>query len=344
MSTQVKAVAIAAGVLVVAVGAFFVLRGRGGDLPVVGGAFEPATCPLTGREPAGDVALDRPAVAVKIENAAVAYPLSGLEKADIVYEETVEGGITRFMAIYHCRDAAKAGPVRSARLIDAAILTPTTRILAFSGANRPVLEALREADVVQVTESSDGAALRRIARQGVSSEHTLYAHSGRVRKAGARRFDDAPPEPFGFGELEGRGRRARSVTIDFSGATTVGYEWSEGGWLRSQEGEPFTAESGRQITVDNVLIEQHTVNFSDTIVDVAGNPSVEIEDVTGSGRAMLFRNGRAIAGRWTRDSVESPVVFETRAGDPMVLAPGNTWIELVPNGKGDVKGSFSFAR
>jgi hypothetical protein len=222
-------------------------------------------------------------------------------------------------------------------------MTPMTRILAFSGANGPVLDAVKGADIVQVTEASNGAALGRIAREGITSEHTLYAHSGRVRKAGARRFDEAPPEPFEFGELEERGRRARRVTIDFSGATTVGYEWGEGGWLRSQDGEPFMAESGAQITVDNVLIEQHTVNFSDSIVDAAGNPSVEIEDVTGSGRAMLFRNGRAIAGRWSRDSVDGPVVFETRAGDRMVLAPGTTWVELVPNGKGDVKGSFSFA-
>jgi hypothetical protein len=81
--------------------------------------------------------------------------------------------------------------------------------------------------------------------------------------------------------------------------------------------------------------------FSKSIVDAAGNPSIEIADPTGSGRAVLFRDGRAIRGRWIRDSVEDAVRFETASGDPMVLKPGTTWVELVPSGKGDVKGSFS---
>ena len=134
------------------------------------------------------------------------------------------------------------------------------------------------------------------------------------------------------------------MTIVFSGATTIGYEWRGGRWLRTQAGEPFMTESGKQIAVDNVLIEQHRVDFSETIRDSAGNPSVEIADVTGSGKAVLFRDGRMVRGRWVRDNVDDAVRFETRGGDAMVLRPGTTWIELVPSAKGDVKGSFSVAR
>jgi pyrimidine operon attenuation protein/uracil phosphoribosyltransferase len=144
--------------------------------------------------------------------------------------------------------------------------------------------------------------------------------------------------------LDGDSKRARRVTIVFSGATTIGYEWRRGRWFRSQAEEPFMAESGRQIAVDNVLIEQHRVDFSNTIRDSAGNPSVEITDVTGSGKAVLFRDGRMVRGRWVRAAADDPVRFETRDGDAMVLHPGTTWIELVPSGKGDVKGSFSVER
>ena len=345
MPVQLRAAAIAAGVLVVAVSAFLLLRGRATEIPMVGAVLGPRTCPLTGLEPRDEAVLERPAVGVKVENSSAAWPLSGLERADVVYEEVVEGGITRFLALYHCANTSKAGPVRSARLVDAAIMTPATRILAFSGANGAVMKALNKADIVTVTEGDTGDAMRRVERPGVSSEHTLYADPARVRRAARKRFDDPPPDDlFEFGSLEGRSKRARTLTITFSAATTIDYTWRGGEWQRSQGGEPFMTEAGKPISVDNVLIEQHTVNLSQTIRDVAGNPSVEIEDVTGSGPAVLFRDGRAIRGRWIRDRVEDAVRFETRSGEPMVLHPGTTWIELVPNAKGDVKGSFSFAR
>jgi hypothetical protein len=103
-------------------------------------------------------------------------------------------------------------------------------------------------------------------------------------------------------------------------------------------------ESGQQIAVDNVLIEEHEVNYSKTIVDVAGNPSIEIADPTGSGRAVLFRDGRVVKGRWVRPSLDSPVRFETRSGETMRFKPGTTWVELLPSDKGEVKGSFSYEK
>ncbi|HEV3471905.1 MAG TPA: DUF3048 domain-containing protein, partial [Actinomycetota bacterium] len=90
-------------------------------------------CPLTGKEPRRGIDLDRPAVAVKIENSPQARPQHGLENADLVFEEIVEGGITRFMAIYHCGSSKDAGPVRSARFDDPKLARPFTRVLAFSG-------------------------------------------------------------------------------------------------------------------------------------------------------------------------------------------------------------------
>lgn len=342
MSTKAKVAAVAGGVLLLAGGAYLLLSGR--DVPLVGDLIgEPATCPLSGVEPRKESVLERPAVAVKIENAAIAYPLSGLEDADIVYEELVEGGVTRFMAVYHCKDTAKAGPVRSARFIDPSIMIPTTRILGFSGANRTVLDNLDSNDIVQVDETSAGGAMQRIPREGLSTEHTLYADSAALRKVGRKRFDDPPPDDMlEFGDLEGKSRKASSVTIEFSGATVVGYEWDGKQWLRTQNGEAFLAESGGQIGVDNVIVESHVVNLSQTIVDVAGNPSIEIADETGRGTAVLFRDNRAILGTWEREEVGSPVVFTTRTGDAMILKPGNTWIHLVPNDEGEVKGSFSF--
>ena len=342
MSTRTKVLAAIGGILVIGVGAFVALGKSPADVPGVGGLFGSRVCPLSGVEPKNESVLDRPAVAVKIENNPVAFPLSGLEDAEVVYEELVEGGITRFMAIYHCTDTSKAGPVRSSRVVDAAIMTPTTRILAAAGGNALVRKSLDQAGIIIIDELSAGDAMRRVPRAGITSEHTLYGDTAALRKVGAKKFDDPPPDDmFEFGDLPDGGKKVSTITIEFSPATTVRYQRSGDSWARFQSDEEFVAESGGQIKVDNVLIEEHEVNDS-KIKDIAGNPSTEIGDETGTGRAVLFRNGRAFEGRWTRESVKDAVHFETKNGEEMVFKPGSIWVELVPSDKGDRKGSFSF--
>ncbi len=344
-----KLAAGGSAIALVATGAFFMLGNREAisNIPFIGDALggEPAVCPLSGREPGNEALLERPAVAVKIENASIAYPLAGLEDAEIVYEELIEGGETRFMALFHCTDADKAGPVRSARMVDPAIMAPYTRILAYSGGNDAVIAALDAAGVVKLDEDHSGDGLERIPREGLSLEHTLYAHTSPLRKLGRQTYDEPPAPELEFGDLEGKSEKASKILISFSGSRGVEYTWSEGtGWLRSQSDVAFMTESGEQLATDNVLIEEHEVDLSDTVVDVFGTPSPEIADVTGSGRALLFRDGRVIRGRWKREAADGPVRFVTKSGDVMVLAPGSTWIELVPSSVGEAKGSFSFER
>jgi hypothetical protein len=340
-----KVAAISSGIIVLAAVAFLALGNKAG-IPLVGGLLEdPLECVLSGREPRSETVAARPTVAIKVTNDGNAYPLSGLEEAEIVFEELIEGGSTRFMAVYHCTDAEKVGPVRSARAVDPAIMTPMARILGYSGQNAPVLAALEASNIVRVTEDTPGEAIARFPRTGYSFEHTLYASTREVRKIGREHHNEPPPgATFEFGALPDEGsRRATAVVIDFSGNTSVRYDWQDGKWLRSEGGRPMITELGTQIGVDNVLIEEHRITLS-SIVDSAGNPSVEIADPIGSGRAMLLRDGRSFRGRWSRESVESAVRFTTRGGDEMVLAPGTTWVALVPSDSGDVKGSFSVER
>lgn len=307
---------------------------------VVRGITEDPRCPLTDVEPNDEAAIDRPAIAVKIENNPIAYPLSGLEDAEVVYEELVEGGITRFMAIYHCNDSEQAGPVRSARMVDPAIMKPYTSILAFAGANDIVDAELNENDLVLLTEGEEG--FERIPREGITSDHTLYVNTKTVRKQGEKEFDEAPAEPFRFGDVPEGAKKTDVVNIEFSGATHVRYEWNGKKWLRFDGDAELLDDAGDQIAVDNVVVEEHDIELSTEIVDTAGNPSVEISDETGSGRAVLFRDGRAIVGTWNRGSIEEPATFETKGGEEMTFKSGTTWIELVPSQTGEVKGSFSY--
>jgi hypothetical protein len=294
--------------------------------------------------PAG-LDLTRPALAIKVENNPSVYPLSGLEDAELVYEEEVEGGITRFMAIFHCTDTAKAGPVRSARIVDPAIMSPTTQILADAGGNAIVREVLDKAHVVSIDETAAHDAMQRIPRTGIAFEHTLYGNTKALRKLGQKDYDKPPPHDlFLFGELAGNAKKAHHIEMHFSDVTTVGYAWNGKAWVRSDQGSPFTDESGKPITVDNVIIEQHTVNYAKGLRDVAGNQSVEIADVTGSGPAWVFRDGKVIKGKWKRKTKSSRVMYVDKAGDQIPLHTGTTWVELLPNKKGVVKGSFSWSK
>lgn len=300
----------------------------------------PPTCPLTGEEPAKGVDLAAHAVAVKIENSPSARPQHGLEAADVVYEEIVEGGITRFMAIYHCSATRQAGPVRSARFDDPKIALPTTRVLAYSGANSIVERELASKNMVAV-EEDDSSAFYRVP-PGVLQTHNLFIDVGRLRRAIDARVH--PPRPlFRYGPLQDGSKKARRVSINFTASNTIEYRWRKGAWERYEAGAPFMLASGNQVAVPNLLVQEVEVNPSNTIVDSAGNPSPDIR-LVGTGRALLFRDGRVIRGTWTIKKEGRAPVLTAKDGEEFVFAPGQTWVELVPSSKGAIKGSLSVSR
>lgn len=299
---------------------------------------QPEPCPLTGELRAGGRdAPDRPVLAVKVENTDDAYPLAGLERADVIYEEPVEGGITRFAALFQCRDAARAGPVRSARTTDPRILVQFSAepLLAYSGAHPKVTADLEGSGVVSLTETSANQAYLR--DDSRASPHNLFVSTKKLyRIAKETGADLSRPEAlFLFDEeLPARSKPRTSVSVAFSPSNVVGWVWSEDQWVRQLDGEPMLAESGIPIAVDNVVIQQVVVTLSD-ILDVTGSPSPDVK-LVGKGRAWILRDGRLVVGRWRRASLGEPTVFETRAGEEIALSPGTTFVELVPKGDGEV--------
>jgi hypothetical protein len=301
---------------------------------------EPTTCPLTGEDPPRGVALDRPAVAVKIEDDPVARPQSGLDKADIVFEERVEGGITRFLVIYHCGDSKHAGPVRSGRFDDPKISKPFTPVLAAAGSNAIVDKEIKRRKLFYLTEDNSKALFRD--PRGSVSVHSLFANTKKLRTFAEKKDVEPPPHGvFLFGSIKGDSKKARRVTMNFTDDNTIDYRFKRGLWKRYEAGEPFIAASGKQIAVPNVLIQEVRVDNS-RIVDSVGSPSPRIRLQNASGRLLLFRDGRVIKGRWTKGDVAEPPIYKTKDGEPITFARGPIWIELVPSRKGEVKGKLSF--
>ncbi len=286
----------------------------------------PPTCPLTGEVAEGAVVPDRPALAVKIENYPDARPQAGLQSADVIYEEPVEGGITRFIVIYQCGDDTRVGPVRSARTVDPQVLSPLgLPILAYSGGAPGVLKALEDADLVTLDESSGGDAF--IRDESREAPHNLYASTTKLYEAA--HSTEGPPAPlFTYAdELTLASRKAASVHLPFSATyADVWWSWDRqlGEWVRAHGDVPHTVETGGPVSADNVVVQ---------VVDMAipeGRLTPELR-LTGSGRAYVFRDGRMVVGRWERATLQDVTVFVTKDGTQIPLAPGRTWVELLPS-------------
>ena len=295
---------------------------------------------LSGGDIPKGMADDDPAVAVKVENDPAARPQAGLEEADLVYEEIVEGGITRFMAIFHCGNAKKVGPIRSARFDDPKMALPFTSVLAYSGANAIVQKELRKRGMTSLTEGMVGNPLFR-APAGSTSVHSVFADTARLRKYAPRRAKPPAFDVFTRGPLTKGVDKAKDVKLNFEAGNTIEYRYKEGKWLRFEGGSKFMAASGKQIAVPNLLVAEVRVDNSKHLVDIEGNPSPEI-DLKGKGRALLFRDGNVEKGEWKIKKETQPPVFETSKGDAFTFADGPIWIEMVPSRKGNVKGRIEF--
>jgi Protein of unknown function (DUF3048) N-terminal domain/Protein of unknown function (DUF3048) C-terminal domain len=290
----------------------------------------PPECPLNGTDAPGGAIPDRPALAVKVENLAEARPQAGLARADIVYEEPVEGGITRFIALFQCHDAKVVGPIRSGRTTDPQILVQYGRPpIAYSGGANAVRKAIGRAGLTDISETeSPGAYTRDPDRL---APHDLFSTTADLWAA-AKARDGAPEAVFTYADqLEMKSRKVRTIHLPFSTYSDVNWTWSkrQGAWLRAHGAEPHLLVDGAQVVTTNIVVQVVDV-VPGEIIDPAGNPSPEV-DVLGKGRAYVLRDGRMVVGRWERAREGDVTTFTTKSGETIPLAPGVTWVELFPS-------------
>jgi hypothetical protein len=287
----------------------------------------PPACPLTGQPAPHGVVPDRPVLAVKVENYPDARPQAGLQSADVIYEEPVEGGITRFIVLSQCSDDARVGPVRSARTADPEVLAQFgVPILAYSGGAPNVRNAIDRADLLAIDETRGGSAFMRDASR--EAPHNLYADTRALYKVA--HSTEGPPTPvFTYAdELTLASRKVSSVHLPFSATyADVWWTWDRknGQWLRAHGDLPHLVESGEQVSADNVVVQ-----VVDEVIGPRGGITPHLT-LTGSGKAYVFRDGRMIAGRWERASLHDVTRFVAKDGTEIPLAPGRTWVELLPS-------------
>lgn len=261
-------------------------------------------------------------LAVKIDNAVAARPHTGVEAADVVYTEQVEGGLSRLMAVYATRLPKTVGPVRSARESDLELLRQFDRpTLAFSGAQKKLLPLIDKAPLRAETPGNAADAFFR--GSGKPAPHNLYLRPERI-------VPEAPGQAalttgFRYGPAPEGGTATGSRAVRYPAARFT-FTWSESRdrWLVGMNGTPATTADGEQMAAATVVVQYVKVRES-AFRDFLGNNTPYTETV-GSGKATVLRDGRAWDVNWKREKAADGTSFTTGDGTPVNFAKGQVWV------------------
>lgn len=265
-----------------------------------------------------------PVLAVKIDNIVYARPQTGLTSADIVYVLPVEGGLSRFLAVFSSHLPPVIGPVRSAREDDLELLRQFGRpAFAFSGAQPQLLPVVEHSRIVDLYSGLVSGYYR---GPGRIAPYNLFARTAALL-AEAKGASRAHSIGFTFGPASAGGRVTPSMTVSYSSASFT-FRWSAPAarWLVSMDGRRAASTEGPQLSAATVVIQYTTVRTSRFLEQGRRPPYAE---TTGSGTAVVLRNGRAFQARWSRPSADGGTTFTKGSGQPMPFAPGQVWIVLM---------------
>ena len=280
---------------------------------------------LSGRE-----GFDGKLLAVKIDDSNLAHPQIGVEDADVVYIEQVEGGLTRLAAVYSTKIPQKIGPVRSARISDIDILSQYGRVaFAYSGAQRKLLPVIAAANLEDLGAQHESSKIfttdpNRIAPYAMVLRADLIMQKIVDEKL---LVDSAKSVGFVFGDNPEGGLPTQKVVINWPAATYTA-EWSqnESRWLLSLNGRLNLADSGVVLGPTTLVIQMVKISPSEYGDKFGG--VTPLSETIGTGKAYVLRAGEVFTTTWNRPFADSGTTFTLPDGSPMFFAPGQVWVAL----------------
>ncbi|WP_431938496.1 DUF3048 domain-containing protein [Nocardia grenadensis] len=279
------------------------------------------------RAPPGPDASSRvgvPVLVAKIDNSPQARPPVGLAAADVVYVEPVEGGLSRLAAVFSTDRPAVIGPVRSARETDLTLLdqfgNPT---LASSGAAPELVTAVDRSSLQNASADREPAAYYRDYSR--DAPHNLFVHSDQLPVGGGW----PAASQLHFGPAPAGGRPTQYQEARYPGSV-FGFDWSPGDdrWLVSMDGAAYIVADTGQLMASTVVLQSVQVQDS-AVSDIAGSVS-PLAQTTGSGEALVLRDGQAFPAVWSRPSPQAGTTYTTPAGAAIPFVPGRVWTALIP--------------
>ncbi len=283
---------------------------------------QPAVSPLTGEAPS-----DNPVVAVKIEDTALGRPQAGVDKADIVYVEQVEGGLTRLLAVFNSK-LPTVEPVRSTRPSDPELALQFGHIIfVASGGSHAGIAPLDKSPLRAVINDRGGLGFDRDPNR--SAPENLRANLARI----AAKTKGPKAQSIGLSwstQLPATRTQPGEAVRTRVGGTPTTFRWNARlhRYLRIIDGEIQHAADGKVIATPNVIVQFCRVNVYAKDRDVLGNPA-QYTHTIGQGRAVVFRDGRRIEGTWSRAAVGDGTTLTATDGTAISLAPGGAWFVLV---------------
>ena len=262
---------------------------------------------------------------VKIENTHSGEPQYGVNQADFVVEELVEGGVTRLAAFFYSKLPTRLGHVRSARTTDIGLAEPIDATIVASGGAPKTLRKIIKSELPYYSydKRSPGWSSD---RSKSPPYHVLWDLTTLSKTAKA----SVPPKPYFRWTRDGGPRRtakrATHVSVTFSPATTTSWTFSGGTWSRSPE-HAAVGQAYKPETLVVIFAPVEDAGYRDP----AGNavPETVIE---GSGRAVIFTGSAVTEATWHKKNRNATMKFRSKSGAAIGLKPGHAWLEAVPRG------------
>lgn len=274
---------------------------------------------------------DRPAVAVVVDAGGSAPPPAGITDADVVYEETIEQGNSRWLALFQSHDVASIGPVGQLRPVDPKLLAPLgSPLVAYGPSPARFVATLHEAPLVDLGYAAHPAGYTVLGR----GPDDLYTSTGGLWAAAS---GGNPHGLFSYLDVGEQFRPRGSLQVgQFSVMTGPGHlvTWTwdptPGQWVRTGTGSPSVDDHGEPVSAVNLIVQ--FVSYKTVTVQGSSSGALPTADVFGDGDAWIFSGGRLLKGRYSKPVSVDVTNFVDFTGVPIRVTPGRTWVMLAPAG------------
>lgn len=287
--------------------------------------------PLNGLPAEDPDDLERGAIAVKVDNHPQARPQGEVGLADAMIETIVEGGFTRFIALFHDDDSDFIGPIRSLRPTDTALAAAMGTPIAISG-GQPWVQSMAVARSVRLVGESQGF----FRASGRAAPHNLFADTPSIRATAISRgwANEPPTALFQIGVWEIPEDTASEIEMFWADGTTVRWVWDPGArvytrWIGDNPHEWARQDGTRQQISAQVLIVVQGTQYTERNPTGSGS-SVPAIETLGSGPAWIFAAGAVWQGSWERSAYDEPFTLRDGDGNPAVVPTGIPWISVFP--------------
>jgi hypothetical protein len=271
-----------------------------------------------------------PVLVVKIDDTTQAHPQIGLEDADIIYIEQVEGGLTRLAAVFSSVIPQRIGPVRSARISDIEILSQFGRVaFAYSGAQRKLLPVIAAANLQDLGAQRQSPTIFTTDPNRTPPYAMVLRADLLMQEIADKNFqiDVAKNIGFNFGALPEGGAPTISAVMHWPAATYLA-TWSaeQSRWQLSHNNSVNYADSGVVLAPTTLIIQMVSITPSEYKDKVGG--VTPYSQTVGTGKAYVLRDGQRFVTTWNRAFADSGTTFSFADGTVMNFAPGQIWVAL----------------